>query len=247
MVRYKCPRCDYNTTKKSSIKNHYKRKRPCEILHEDITLANCLKLLKYDKKIPVEEQLKIEQEQKQELFETVKILKEQVQLLMKNQNNQGNTNCNNTNSHNNINNVINIHSYKDTDYTVLEKALNSCIKTNGEIDIGKLMEKVHFNSKFPQNHNVYISNSKTRRVMKYDGEKFIEDGMGNTGLEKVFNEKLADIEEHQDLNDDIKIAAEETWMQYNDKDTIQRKEVLETIYKPLYNKRELANKPLIET
>jgi hypothetical protein len=247
MTVHNCPRCGYNSKLKGDLRRHYIRKRPCVITHKNISQEDCLKLLE-DPSLEISEighlkqQVEKQQKQIEDLIDALK-------------NYQGNANCNNnntntntnTNSHNNINNVINIHSYKDTDYTVLEKALNSCIKTNGDIDIGKLMEKVHFNSKFPQNHNVYISNSKTRRVMKYDGEKFIEDGMGNTGLEKVFNEKLADIEEHQDLNDDIKIAAEETWMQYNDKDTIQRKEVLEAIYKPLYNKRDIVNKNLIET
>jgi uncharacterized C2H2 Zn-finger protein len=224
IVEHTCEHCNKNFDRKSRLTAHLNK---CK---EKLNLQEIIKQLKQKNKELIEKS------------STSNI------NTTNNNNNTTNNNDNSTNDNsNNTNNIyININSYKNTDYTLIKDDIDDCIE-NGEINIGKLMEKVHFNDKFPQNRNVYISNSKTRRVMKYDGEKFIEDGMGNAGLETVFNEKLADIEEHQELTDDIKLAAEESWMKYNDKDTIQRKEVLEAIYKPLYNKRDIVNKNLIET
>jgi hypothetical protein len=255
---YECPRCHREMKQKGDLKKHFNRKKVCEIVYENFDIEKCFKLLEDGK-------LKIANNKKNHICEYCnklfdrnsrlvthsyicdkKILYDTIKKLEEKVNNLENKQITVNNNSNNTNNIyININSYKNTDYTLIKDDIDDCIE-NGEINIGKLMEKVHFNDKFPQNRNVYISNSKTRRVMKYDGKKFIEDGMGNTGLEKVFNEKLADIEEHQELTDDIKLAAEESWMQYNDKDTIQRKEVLEAIYKPLYNKRDIVNKNLIE-
>jgi hypothetical protein len=241
---HECPRCGYCSRNKSDLRNHYRRKSPCVIKLSNITIDKCKmmlenKKLKKIKLVPI-----VIDEEKQELVKTITMLKEQVQLLMKNHN--GNNHHNNNTNSNNITNVINIHSYKNTDYKIVEKAMNRCINNNGGIDVGKLIEEIHFNEKFPQNKNIYIANSKTKRIMKYDGEKFVEDGRGEKGLEAVFNEKLSDIDGHEELNDNIKLASEETWMKFNDKTTVEKAEILEQIYKPLYNKRELV-KNLIET
>ena len=102
------------------------------------------------------------------------------------------------------------------------------------------------NENVPENHNVYIANSKTKRVMKYNGEDFIEDGRGERGLESIFNEKLGDIEENAELNESVKFAGDETWMNFNNKNKEDKKESLEEIYKPLYNKRERVLKRMRE-
>ena len=38
--------------------------------------------------------------------------------------------------------------------------------------IPHLIKKIHFNSKKPENHNVYISNIKNKYIMVYDGKKW---------------------------------------------------------------------------
>jgi hypothetical protein len=38
MPYYKCPRCKYETNKRSNIVNHYNRKRPCKTIYSDISL-----------------------------------------------------------------------------------------------------------------------------------------------------------------------------------------------------------------
>ncbi len=234
MTIYKCFRCNYKTSKKSSIQNHYKRKSPCKVSNKDISLEECLNMLNNKKILTVEEQLR---QDNVKLLNALSMMQERLIKLENRVQGSNNTNCHNDNStHNQIS--ININSYKNTDYKAVEKALTTCIKSNGEIDMGKLIEAIHFNDEAPQNHNVYIANSKTKRIMKYDGKKFEEDGRGDKGLEILFNEKLGDIEENEELNDKLKFAGEETWMTFNTNNDKDKKEILGNIYKPLYNKRE---------
>tara|TARA_B110000495_G_C22929724_1_gene543432 strand:- start:87 stop:956 length:870 start_codon:yes stop_codon:yes gene_type:complete len=42
MVEYKCERCHYITTKKSSFNNHLNRKTPCKAIHSTITIKELL-------------------------------------------------------------------------------------------------------------------------------------------------------------------------------------------------------------
>lgn len=44
-----CPRCHYETTKKSSIKNHYDRKRACKTLFSRKSIKDCLQELENDR------------------------------------------------------------------------------------------------------------------------------------------------------------------------------------------------------
>ena len=42
MVLYECPRCHYETTKKSHMRNHYSRKRVCKTVHTRKSIKDCL-------------------------------------------------------------------------------------------------------------------------------------------------------------------------------------------------------------
>jgi hypothetical protein len=265
---HKCPRCNYESKYKYNLLKHLNRQVVCKVLNEDIGIEKCKVFLisgklktkknivhecKYCGKIFNRIQ-RLENHnkkcvEKEDLQEIVIKQQKQIKQLMKEKSNiinNNTTNNNNCNNINNVTNVINIHSYKDTDYTVVEKALNECIKKNGELPMGKLIDIIHFNEKFPQNMNVYIANSKTKRIMKFDGERFNEEGRGDKGIEDIFNEKLGDIEEHPTLNDDLKFASDGTWIQFNTKSEIEKKEVLDEMYKSLFNKRERILKRMKE-
>jgi hypothetical protein len=228
-----CKYCNKNFDRKQRLDSHLNK---CS--EKDSILEKMQTQIKIQ-----QEELKIQQEEMKKLKEGHE-LKESQKIEVSTNNGTVNNNCNTNTNTNNISNYITINSYKNTDYKAVEKALLACIKVGGEINMRKLIEIIHFNENAPQNHNIYIANSKTKRVMKYDGDKFVEEGTGNNGIEKVFNEKLSDIDEHQELDDELKIASEATWMQFNDKDTQQRREVLEGMYTPLYNKRNMIENDL---
>jgi hypothetical protein len=241
MTLFECPRCEYSTKKRSSIRDHYRRKTPCKVIHTYIPLKECLKML-YTQEEDVNE-LEIKNEIIYNMQKQIDGMREQMSELIKTVggHNDNSVNTNNTNS-NNINNItnININSYKDTDYKIVEEALIACIQGNGELDIGQIIKAIHFNKDVPQNHNLYISNSKSSKVMKYDGEKFIESGKNEDGIDDVINEKLKDIDEHQELDDDLKYASDVTWTSFTNNKTIKEKRnIRNKVSREMYNNREL--------
>ena len=42
MVKYLCPRCGYTNKIKTKMKNHFKRKNPCKIVHENVSIEECI-------------------------------------------------------------------------------------------------------------------------------------------------------------------------------------------------------------
>jgi hypothetical protein len=73
----------------------------------------------------------------------------------------------------NVMNNIKLLSYSETDRSHLtDKDILKCLK-HSNFCIPHLIEKIHFDRKKPENHNVYISNLKNKYVMIYDGSKWI--------------------------------------------------------------------------
>ena len=109
-----------------------------------------------------------------------------------------------TNSHNTINNNITVLSYHDTDYESVMPYLNKAInKYTNKIDLPKFIEIVHLNPKAPQNHNVFIENSKDKRIMIFNGKDVEEYGRGYDGLEAMCSEKLDHIEERDEFTEEL--------------------------------------------
>ena len=72
----------------------------------------------------------------------------------------------------NIQQNINILAYKNTDISHLtDRDYLKCLK-HSNFCIPHLIEKIHFNPKKPENHNIYISNLKNNYAMIYDGNKW---------------------------------------------------------------------------
>ena len=73
----------------------------------------------------------------------------------------------------NVMNNIKLLSYSETDRSHLtDNDILKCLK-HSNFCIPHLIEKIHFDKKKPENHNVYISNLKNKYVMIYDGNKWI--------------------------------------------------------------------------
>ena len=72
-----------------------------------------------------------------------------------------------------VNQEIKILAYKDTDLSHLtDKDYLKCIK-HSNFCVPNLIEKIHFNPKKPENHNIYISNLKNNYAMIYNGSKWM--------------------------------------------------------------------------
>jgi hypothetical protein len=107
----------------------------------------------------------------------VKIVEENNQLKTEIKNLQmqvtnNNINSNNINS-NNITQNINIVAYGKEDITGLltNKDFRNIMR-RGMRSIPELVQRIHFDEKVPENHNVYISNLRNQYVLMYDGKKW---------------------------------------------------------------------------
>jgi hypothetical protein len=110
---------------------------------------------------------------------------------------------------------------------------------NGFYSAVHLTEAVHFNPKYPEYHNVYISNIKDKYAMMYDGSKWSLTRKEKL-IDKLYENKKNYIENNMDEFIDLlsqnQIKALENWLETDD-DHDKIKEIKEMIKLLLYNKR----------
>jgi hypothetical protein len=155
---FKCEYCKKIYFHRQSLYKHLKK---CEDKKKDeedkLNLLNLVNLLN----IQLEEQ-------KQQLERRDKQIEEQniqiKELIKKTGINIGTQN---------VQQNINILAYNNTDISHLtDKDYLKCLK-HSNFCIPHLIEKIHFNPKKPENHNIYISNLKNNYVMIYNGNKWM--------------------------------------------------------------------------
>jgi hypothetical protein len=112
-----------------------------------------------ERKINQLHQLEREQYQKEQA-QIVNELRSQIAMLLDKHAGTSSTNCNNTNIETQQNITININSFgnENTDY-IDDKAILACISKVYK-SIPSLLEKIHFDPKHPENHNIKITNKK---------------------------------------------------------------------------------------
>lgn len=258
MREYQCLRCGYKTRKKDDLRKHYNRKRPCKILLENITQKECLKLLEndqnyYRKVEPIKTSVKKQEpeikceigmlkEQNKILTETIVTLQTQVtELLSKIGNNNTTTNNIDNSTTNNI--TIQINDYKNTNYKIVSREdFMKCIDNRGNIDFPKLLETVHFNEKYPENHNLKIDNAKLLKVMIKENGEFEEMGRGVGAVKELIDNKIDDFTSEETIPDQIKnkVIDLDTAIYSGNKDV--EKDVVNKVKSKLINKRKLVNK-----
>lgn len=148
------------------------------------------------------------------------------------------------NSHNQqFNYNIQLLNHNQTDYSHLTerdyvkciKDVNHCVKT--------LICKVHFNPQKPENHNIYISNLKSKNIMVYmDGKWKVEDRA--THVTDLFDDNHYVLEEwyaqYKDKYPGIVKSFERYLKNKDDEDIVNY--VKQLITKDLYNERDIVEK-----
>lgn len=260
MVNYNCLRCGYETSFKNDLRKHYKRKKICKAMVKNISIDECLKEIEpkkpnceYCGKI-YSRKSSLNRHQKQCKDYQICLLKEKVRELetctgeTHKIQNIGQQQIGDNNTINNFN--ININAYSDTDIDKLRDKIEKIKKLKNEDNIDvviKYIRNAHFNKDLKENHNIYAENSNIKRIMKYDGEKFVEGGRGNIGIENFMKK---DIERELTLNS---ITDGEIWYEYeevmtkfdhesekNQTDNNYKKEVLDRIFSLLHGNREMV-------
>jgi hypothetical protein len=152
IMKVKCDNCNKKFTTKASMQRHVKKS--CKNKGCYITIA--------DKQQIYEQLLKLQKEN-----EALKNKVNKMEKTPKITNNINNGNINNGT----VNNfTLYAHGKEDLDRIDSNDILMG-IK-NGFNSTTKLIELINFNPKYPEYHNVYISNVKSKYAMKYDGTEW---------------------------------------------------------------------------
>jgi len=162
-LRYECSICGKKYSIRQSLHAHTKLKTCVVIETAPVSVIDATSILKHQPSVKeiVDEMKQAFDKERQEMklaFEET--MKEQINKILEKHAGPSSTNCNNTtnieNQHININ--INAFGNENTDY-IDNKAILACL-TKVYKSIPSLLEKIHFDPKHPENHNIKITNKK---------------------------------------------------------------------------------------
>lgn len=232
MVLHVCPRCRYETNRKDDMRRHYNRKRVCKTLFCRKSIKDCLQELENKNRLCISE---LEKRNK-ELEDEISRLKNSQSQIINNTNNIKNiSNCGNTN---NIN--IQVNAYKDTDYSVIENIIEKCykkIKDQEKFDLGKCVRQIHCDEENPQNHNIYITDGRQKKLMVYNGNQFEQKGTGVIGIEKFMKDLRKKLKRYFKVDYMIDTVGDYEDSQTKEK---EKKEIRDEISNELMNVKELV-------
>ena len=216
--KYMCNYCSREFTRSDHLKTHLTSR--CKIRKEENKekeeiFKNLLK--KYEE---MDEKMRLFQKEQEEKDNKINILEIELENLKsikdvkksKNINISKTTNTNNgtINGQNNgtINNTINIIQHGKEDLSKIENSVfvNALLKFSGAKIPEKLIEGIHFNEKYPEFNNIYISDINREKVMMHNGKEWVltNDDVTSNLLDKsiIFSET-----KYEQLEDKIKQPA----------------------------------------
>lgn len=259
-MSYKCHDCDKTFTTKQSLQYHI-TKRACKDLdyhckycnkrfasessmYRHIRTVCVVKKENDEEKESIFEKLCNMQEEIDSLKKELKISKNVTTNTMNNQN-QCAENINNgtvsTVNNNNNNNIILV-GFGQEDMSILSKAEILSALHKGFMSTVKLTELVHFNPKYPEYHNVFISNMKDKYAMMYDGDKWVlklKDEIIDTIYDDNKNHIEETIEEFITSLPQSRKDALKRWLD-TDENNPKIKEIKEQIRLVLYNNKDMG-------
>jgi hypothetical protein len=248
-MEFGCSVCEYISCKKENVLRHINRKKSCgpgikEVVEIPVEIRcefcnknfSCSKSLNAHMKNSCKHKNDILQKQLKEANDRNK----ELEKLLKER--PVSTTNNITN-----NNIIIVNNYENTSLEKLtDKTYNKLIKDSEEAYkiIPNLLKHIHFNSKIPENHNVYLSNrnknNKHLQVFK-NGHWEITDK--NTEINNIIADKETNIGDWVNEKGEKYPEAAERYQEYleqkYDEDTA--KLVKEEVEFVLYNGRHLIN------
>lgn len=162
-------------------------------------------------------------------------------LLKKNKTINSNNNINVQNVQNVQYNNIGLIAYGKEDISKIDK--DDIIKAlmRGFYSPLELTEKIHFNPKYPEYHNIYIPNIKDKYVMIYDGKKW-NLALRDEAIDDLYDNKRGYIEDNvKNFYDKLNEIRRDALERYLDTPEDNKKidNIKEQIKLLLYNKRNL--------
>tara|TARA_B100000902_G_scaffold399940_1_gene473814 strand:- start:6798 stop:7535 length:738 start_codon:yes stop_codon:yes gene_type:complete len=179
MPEYKCELCDFYCQRPGQLRRHNESDR-----HK----ANMLPIIENELtqvKIQQLEQVQTQQDTIEDLLKRVQLLEDRLQP----RNNQQNNNCTVNNTQNNININLQLSTtpfgqenwgyISDKEMLKIMGGVNSCIPT--------IVERLHFDTEHPENHNIRIQNKARSEIKVFDGKMWRTQDRNNTVDEMIEN------------------------------------------------------------
>ena len=212
MPIYKCDRCSKEFGQKCEYTRHINKKFPCEKSAANCSkpVAKCSKIEESDDNaikcnycgreftrisslnVHIKDRCKIKKANDNKMEEMMLMLIEIKEKMIKLE--AENAKYKNIIQSGNIINgnqqIININlvPYGQEDLTKISDAEYQRILRRGFNSVPALVESLHFNKNFPENHNVYISNMRDDYVLMYDGVKWRLKNRDET-LQQLYEDK----------------------------------------------------------
>ena len=181
-MEFKCSLCNYSSPLKSNIKKHINNQKKCgkgvaEILEipTEINCEYCDKLFttKYSmirhlksckvKKYSLEQELehmKVENKKLQEKLAQAEAKVHSIPIINNTTNNTVNNNI-----------IINITPYNDPNLDGVEKYYKEAVKKIF-MSVPTIIERIHFNTDLPENHNICITNYRSKLAKVFTGTEW---------------------------------------------------------------------------
>jgi hypothetical protein len=171
--KVKCDNCTKKFTTKAAMRRHIKTS--CKNKNNYITDDEKQKI--FEQLMERQSKMELKMELQQSEMNLIKKENKELKKLIKSSNTINNGTINNgTINTGNINNgVINnftLYAHGKEDLDKIDRDVLLLGIKNGFNSTTKLTELINFNPKYPEYHNVYISNVKGKYAMKYDGKEW---------------------------------------------------------------------------
>ena len=224
---YRCDLCNSSFTKKN---NMYRHRKSCKMRQDDDSDSSSTG-----------------DNEKVELLKLIEDMQEQINKLKGGkESGAGNNVTNNINNgtvyNGDVNITVNVVPFGKEDLSKIDKNDLLQVFRSGFNSALRLTETTHFNPKYPEYHNVYISNMKNKYAMTYDGDDWAL-VMKDELIDKMYDNKRDYIEENMDefINSLLpsQINALHRWLNVDDDHQYVQK-VKNEMKLMLYNKRKMA-------
>jgi hypothetical protein len=215
MTIHQCPRCHYDTDKKTDIRNHYNRKKPCQVLFEDVSLEDCLKQLNkpksrtckycekvYCRKSYLEKHYESCSMRKKFIKHEKELKKRDKEIEELKEKLEENNNPNIINNYTNYNTIVIKFDVNQLSTRIPDEEKLKCFrdKTYQAPPIEDFLKTIHFNPEYPEYHNIFKSDMNREWISIFDGDKVVKqpDTFVDDIIEKIENEIEYLIENNSD-------------------------------------------------